>query len=169
MQRVFRSSATTTRPTGRSKVAHCNDADCAGPAAINTVDESANVGQYSSSGARPGGLPVVSYYDADAGDLKVARCSDANCAGETVTPVSTGDGDIGQYSSFRSTPATAPSSPTTTPTRRPARLAYCSTSTAAVQTDVLVDGATTEVGISLSMALAGDNPVISYYDNETCR
>ncbi len=85
---------------GALKVAHCSDADCAGPAAINTVDDSANVGQYTSLALDQAGNPVVSYYDADAGDLKVAVCSDANCAGETVTSVSTGEGDIGQYSSL---------------------------------------------------------------------
>jgi len=86
------------------KLAHCNDADCAGgDEAINTVDDGPNdVGQFSSLTIDSGGLPVISYYDSTDGKLKLAHCADADCAGATIGAVDTGDGtdDVGQFSSI---------------------------------------------------------------------
>jgi len=48
------------------------------------------------------GNPVISYRDATANDLKVARCNDAACAGadETLTAVDTGPNNVGQFTSL---------------------------------------------------------------------
>jgi hypothetical protein len=76
----------------RLKLAHCSDVNCAALPTINVVDDSGNVGQYSSLGL-DGSLPVISYYDdAPNFDLKVAFCSDPNCAAADIQVVdSTGD------------------------------------------------------------------------------
>lgn len=74
----------------RLMLAHCKDADCANPATINVVDDSANVGQYSSL-ELDGSLPVISYYDDTNGDLKVAFCSDPNCAAAVIQVVDSAD------------------------------------------------------------------------------
>jgi hypothetical protein len=56
-------------------VAACNDPACAGANEnITTVDDPANsVGEYTSIAIGTDGNPVISYYDATADSLKVAR------------------------------------------------------------------------------------------------
>ena len=85
------------------KVAHCNDAECAGQdETITTVDDPANdVGLYSSIAIGADGLPVISYVDATAGALKVAHCNDVACEGqdETITTVDD-SADVGYWNSI---------------------------------------------------------------------
>jgi hypothetical protein len=69
---------------GNLKVAHCSNTACnpaTGTVTITTVDDGGgnDVGQWSSIAIGDDGLPVISYYDATAGDLKVARCGNVRC------------------------------------------------------------------------------------------
>lgn len=51
-----------------------------GVPAITTVDDAANeVGLYTSIAIGADGLPVISYYDASAHALKVAKCGTRSC------------------------------------------------------------------------------------------
>lgn len=62
------------------KVMHCDDANCAGSnESITTPDSAGDVGSQPSLALR-GGNPIVSYRDADSGDLKLLSCNDPNCA-----------------------------------------------------------------------------------------
>ena len=155
--------------TGVLKLAHCQDLDCADPASINTVDDTSDMGQYSSLALAQDGNPVISYYDAINGNLVLARCDDPDCAGgnDQGTSVDTNEGDIGQYSSlaldvFDDTPVIAYYNFDDADLK----LVHCDTlGCTGPQSTTVVDGATGEVGISLSMALdVSGNPVISYYD-----
>ncbi|MCW5874747.1 MAG: class F sortase [Anaerolineales bacterium] len=83
----------------RLKLAHCSDLFCTGAITINVVDDSANVGQYSSM-KLDGGLPVISYYDETNGDLKLARCQDVNCASADIIVVDA-VGDVGWDTSLQ--------------------------------------------------------------------
>jgi len=84
-------------------VIHCNNANCApGSHSITSPDTVGNVGSEASIALDGAGSPVVSYYDATNGNLKVMHCDDANCAGfdgESITAPDTG-GDVGQYTSL---------------------------------------------------------------------
>jgi hypothetical protein len=83
------------------RVAHCERADCSGAPTVTTVDSIGDVGRYSSIAIGVDGLPVISYYDATNGDLKVAHCENAACTGAaTVTTVDNTPGSVGQYSSI---------------------------------------------------------------------
>ena len=69
---------------GDLKVAHCGNLTCnpaAAPVTITTVDDGDgnDVGQWSSLAIGEDGLPIISYYDATAGDLKVVRCGNEHC------------------------------------------------------------------------------------------
>jgi hypothetical protein len=72
---------------GALKVAHCNDAACAGhDEAITTLDQPF-AGHHTSLTIGIDGFPIISYQDLAAGTLKVAHCNDVACAGldETIT------------------------------------------------------------------------------------
>lgn len=66
---------------GTLKIAKCNDLACSGSdETIRTLDNSENdVGEYSSIAIDTDGLPVISYHDVTAGDLKVAKCGTQSC------------------------------------------------------------------------------------------
>jgi predicted regulator of Ras-like GTPase activity (Roadblock/LC7/MglB family) len=81
------------------KVAHCGNAACNGGNTITTVDSGGNVGSYTSVTVGADGLPLISYYDLDNGDLKVAHCGNAACTSSITTTVDYG-GDVGQYTSL---------------------------------------------------------------------
>jgi len=62
------------------KVVKCGNVACSSGNAMTTVDSTGNVGQYTTSiSIGADGLPVIAYYDATNGDLKVAKCSNQFC------------------------------------------------------------------------------------------
>jgi len=82
------------------KVLKCGNAACTAGNVATTVDDPANsVGEYTSIAVGADGLPVVSYRDATAGRLKVAKCGNAACsAGNTLTTVT--GAPTGEYTSI---------------------------------------------------------------------
>ena len=89
------------------KVAKCNDIACLGAnETLSTVDDpgASPVGEFSSIAIGTDGLPVIAYYAAGPGDLKVAKCNDILCAGsdETLSVVDVGPAgaDVGRGASI---------------------------------------------------------------------
>jgi hypothetical protein len=67
---------------GNLKVAHCANSACSSDSTFSTVDRvgsNGDVGKYSSVTIGADGLPLISYYDAGNGALKVAHCADTFC------------------------------------------------------------------------------------------
>ncbi len=72
---------------GNLKLLHCNDPSCAGgDESIASPDTAGVVGEHSSLELDASGYPVVSYYDATNGDLRILHCTDPNCSGVKVAP-----------------------------------------------------------------------------------
>lgn len=61
------------------KVAHCGNNLCSSGNVITTLDSTGEVGQYPSITIGSDGFPVISYYDATNGFLKVAKCASQYC------------------------------------------------------------------------------------------
>ena len=87
--------------SGDLAVAVCNDVNCAGGneslTTVNTGDGGDDIGQYSSLALDVfGDTPVVAYYNATAGDLKVVHCANLDCSGPQPSNLVDGSsGDVG--------------------------------------------------------------------------
>jgi len=66
---------------------------------VRTLDSTGDVGQYPAIIIGLDGLPIISYYDATNGDLKVYHCNDMTCSSDVATTLDS-DGDVGEYSSI---------------------------------------------------------------------
>jgi hypothetical protein len=78
----------TDATAGALKVAHCGNAACTSGNVVTTVDDAGDTGYLTSISTGTDGLPVISYYDYQAGALKVAHCGNPACtAGNTVAGI----------------------------------------------------------------------------------
>jgi hypothetical protein len=86
--------------TGNLKVVHCGDGTCSTGNVVTPVDTAAGPLGYDTSIAIDGeGLPVVSYWNSAANDLKLVRCGNAACsAGNEVLTLDSA-GAVGRHTS----------------------------------------------------------------------
>ncbi len=82
------------------KLAVCADPTCAGSATVTTLDNSADLGRFSSIAIGTDGNPVISYLDGTNADLKVAKCVDPTCTGATTFTAVDTAGNVGSYTSI---------------------------------------------------------------------
>jgi hypothetical protein len=162
---------------GNLKVLHCVNSQCGGgtslaptcsPAAncIAVVDSGGDVGQHNSLRLDSAGRPVVSYYDATNGDLKVLRCGDPNCiSGNTIT-VPDAAGDVGRYTSLALDAANLPVVSYYDATSQRLKVLRCVTvDCSGAGHSIATPDPSTDVGQYTALTLDGaGNPVVSYYD-----
>src|SRR3990172_946246 len=87
------------------KMLHCDDPNCKGDESKNITapDTTGNVGTYISMVLDAKGNPVVSYYDASDGEVRILHCDDPDCAGDETSNIATpaeAAGDVGMYTSI---------------------------------------------------------------------
>ena len=146
------------------KVAKCANAACTGASNLTTVDIAFGGGKYSSIALGADGLPVISYYDASNGALKVAKCGNAACTGASVLSTVDSVGNVGAYTSITLGTDGMPVISYFDATNNDLKVAKCVNATCGVSTITTVDSANT-VGQHTSITLAADGlPVVSYYD-----
>jgi predicted regulator of Ras-like GTPase activity (Roadblock/LC7/MglB family) len=87
---------------GDVKVAHCDDIACAS-ATVATLDSVGSggfgIGWFTSITIGADGLPIISYFDNNNRDLKVAHCAGIACASASVATLDS-VGDVGAYTSI---------------------------------------------------------------------
>jgi len=72
---------------GDLRVAKCANPACTGSATITTIDSTGDTGQDTSIAIGVDGNPIISYYDATAEDLRVAKCANPACTAATPVTV----------------------------------------------------------------------------------
>jgi len=137
-----------------------------------TADGTGNVGWYTSLRLDAAGSPVVSYYDANNGRLKMLHCGNSTCAaGNTIA---TPDNVASEYTSLALDTAGNPVVSYYDNTNGDLKVLHCGnpacttqgTNCAAGQNCVISPDNAGDVGQYTSLELdAAGNPVVSYYDN----
>ena len=125
-----------------------------------------NVGLYTSLQLNNDGFPVISYYDINNGDLKLAVCNDDVCSNPTIITVDGDDGgNVGLYTSLQLNNDGFPVISYYDVGHGALKLAVCDDSNCANPTrNVVDDGGGNDVGQYTSLQLNDGKPVISYFD-----
>jgi hypothetical protein len=153
------------------KVARCGDILCStacgvGGTVCTVVDASANdVGLHTSITIGPDLLPVISYFDNTADDLKVLHCGNTDCsAGNTATTVA-GASAEGEYSAITRGPDGLPTITYYDGAADDLKILYCQDATCTASTSRTLDSGG-DVGQYTSVTYGADGfPVVSYFDN----
>jgi len=154
-------------PNGDLKVLHCGNAACTSGNQATVVDPGPVVVATDTSVATGAdGLPVVSYYDSDDGDLRILHCGNAACtAGNQATSVDT-VGWVGEFSSLAIGTDGLPVVSYRDGAGGDLKVLHCGNA-ACTSGNVMtpVDQSSDPLGYDTSMAIGTDGfPVVSYWD-----
>lgn len=156
--------------TARSlKVARCDDVPCSAvtPQTVDDPPGGNTVGEYSAVAVGADGLPIVSYYDETALNLKVAHCDDAACTGATITTVDDHPNDLGWYTSIAIGADGLPVISYYDDTVGALKVARCENTACTAATVNTVDDVP---GKDTAIAIGADGlPVIAYRDDSSVR
>ncbi|MBL0122648.1 MAG: collagen-like protein [Betaproteobacteria bacterium] len=132
---------------------------------LTAADSAAGVGTYSSLTIGADGLPVISYFDSNNGDLKVTKCGNAACsAGNTITPVDT-SGFVGQHTSMTIGADGLPVISYYDMTNGDLKVAKCGNAACTAGNTITAVDTVGDVGHYTSIVIGADGlPVIAYYD-----
>ncbi|UCG77662.1 MAG: pentapeptide repeat-containing protein [Nitrospirota bacterium] len=147
------------------KVLKCGNISCNSDNIVTTIDQDSVVGQYSSITIGTDGLPVISYYDATNGDLKIAKCGDPVCSkNNTITGIPSVDTE-GSYSSISIGTDGLPVVSYYEETSRDLKFLKCGNPACSANNLITTIDSIGFVGKHSSISIGADGyPVIAYYD-----
>ena len=147
------------------KVAQCSNTACT-TATITSLDTTtARSGLYTSVTIGFDGLGLISYYDADNYDLKVAHCSNTACTTSTITTLDT-TGNVGAYGSLTIGADGLGLISYYDLTNDDLKVAHCSNTACTTSTIISLDTTGNVGSYSSSVTIGFDGlGLISYYDS----
>ncbi|HEV8359455.1 MAG TPA: hypothetical protein VGR28_03265 [Candidatus Thermoplasmatota archaeon] len=132
---------------------------------LATVDATGDVGQYASLTVGENALPVIAYYDATNGDLKVAACAALACdAGTTISTLDS-TGNVGREASIAIGLDGKPVVAYRDLTNGDLKVAKCGNAACSAGTAITSVDTAGDVGRHVSIAIGTDGfPAIAYED-----
>ncbi len=129
------------------------------------VDPNAQMGQEVSVAIGADGMPIMSYFDAKNGDLRVARCANPACSGGTTYSTIDATGVVGRYSSMVIGTDGFPLISYYDVTNGDLKVAHCTNVGCTGNATTSVIDAAGDVGQFSALAIGADGiGVIAYYD-----
>lgn len=147
------------------KVLHCGNSSCSTGNTIATPDSIDNVGQYTAITIDSSNRPVVSYYDATKGILKVLHCGNAACTAGNVIAMPDLTSSNGVQSSVKLNAAGKPVVAYFDFTKKSLKMLFCGNANCTASNTISTVDASGDVGRYPSLVLSNNgNPAVSYLD-----